>query len=105
MADMIVSSLHTPGAEQDSAGIADVQGQAAAPVAVEACHAVNTDDAGEQAAAVELDSGEGDVPATPIKPGAPVVPTGPGGRRVPVEDELDELIIEDFTIDGICGVY
>lgn len=25
---------------------------------------------------------------------------------VPLEDEIeDELIIEDFTIDGICGVY
>ncbi len=25
---------------------------------------------------------------------------------VPLEDEIEEeLIIEDFTIDGICGVY
>ena len=22
-----------------------------------------------------------------------------------LEDELEELVIEDFTIDGICGVY
>ncbi|HVB75770.1 MAG TPA: mycofactocin precursor MftA [Ktedonobacteraceae bacterium] len=22
-----------------------------------------------------------------------------------LEEELEELIIEDFTIDGICGVY
>ena len=22
-----------------------------------------------------------------------------------IEEELEELVIEDFTIDGICGVY
>lgn len=22
-----------------------------------------------------------------------------------LEEELEELVIEDFTIDGICGVY
>ena len=22
-----------------------------------------------------------------------------------MEEELEELVIEDFTIDGICGVY
>lgn len=25
--------------------------------------------------------------------------------ETPDEEEFEELIIEDFTIDGICGVY
>jgi len=28
-----------------------------------------------------------------------------GAADVSEDDELEELIIEDFTIDGICGVY
>jgi mycofactocin precursor len=28
-----------------------------------------------------------------------------GAVDVSEDDELEELIIEDFTIDGICGVY
>jgi mycofactocin precursor len=40
---------------------------------------------------------------------APVESEGTG-MDLPVEtdlleDELEELVIEDFTIDGICGVY
>ena len=39
----------------------------------------------------------------------PVAPLdAPDAQIQPDEDELelgDELIIEDFTIDGICGVY
>ncbi len=32
--------------------------------------------------------------------------TAPPSEDVPLEDEIEEeLIIEDFTIDGICGVY
>jgi mycofactocin precursor len=39
--------------------------------------------------------------------GQPVVidPNAPAALETSEEDELDELIIEDFTIDGICGVY
>ncbi len=45
--------------------------------------------------------------APPVDPNAPapvVQPTQPT-QPAPEEEELDELIIEDFTIDGICGVY
>nr|HET6902184.1 mycofactocin precursor MftA [Ktedonobacteraceae bacterium] len=32
--------------------------------------------------------------------------TAPSSEELPLEDEIEEeLIIEDFTIDGICGVY
>jgi mycofactocin precursor len=32
--------------------------------------------------------------------------TAPPSEDQPLEDEIEEeLIIEDFTIDGICGVY
>ena len=35
----------------------------------------------------------------------PAVPPVPPGEEL-LEDEIEEeLIIEDFTIDGICGVY
>ena len=27
------------------------------------------------------------------------------GIEAELEEELEELVIEDFTIDGICGVY
>ncbi len=40
---------------------------------------------------------------------APAVPEGtetdPLTENDLLEDELEELVIEDFTIDGICGVY
>ena len=40
---------------------------------------------------------------------APVEPEGTGTDALTetdlLEDELEELVIEDFTIDGICGVY
>jgi mycofactocin precursor len=36
-------------------------------------------------------------------------PTDPEVSEIPtdadLEEELEELVIEDFTIDGICGVY
>ena len=33
-------------------------------------------------------------------------PTEPGiSAEAELEEELEELVIEDFTIDGICGVY
>jgi len=35
--------------------------------------------------------------SVPIEPGA--------GVEAELEEELEELVIEDFTIDGICGVY
>lgn len=39
----------------------------------------------------------------------PVEPEGTGTDPLIetdlLEDELEELVIEDFTIDGICGVY
>ena len=45
--------------------------------------------------------------APPIDPNAPapVVQPAQPTQPAPEEEELDELIIEDFTIDGICGVY
>lgn len=102
MADMIVSSLHTPEAEQASAGTSTEQEQGTVSAVIEAPPAVSAADAGDPAASIELDP---EAPVAPTTPIAPVVPTGPGSQPVPVEDELDELIIEDFTIDGICGVY
>ncbi len=41
--------------------------------------------------------------AAPVDLAAPAAPVAPS--TAPDEEELDELIIEDFTIDGICGVY
>jgi mycofactocin precursor len=41
----------------------------------------------------------------PNAPAALLEPAGSAAQPVPEEEELDELIIEDFTIDGICGVY
>ena len=39
-------------------------------------------------------------------PGTPGVPLEVQPEEIPVEEEIEEeLIIEDFTIDGICGVY
>ena len=35
--------------------------------------------------------------STPIEPEVSV--------ETDLEEELEELVIEDFTIDGICGVY
>lgn len=43
-------------------------------------------------------------PVDPNAP-APVVQPAQPTQPAPEEEELDELIIEDFTIDGICGVY
>jgi mycofactocin precursor len=34
---------------------------------------------------------------TPIEPDI--------SNEADLEEELEELVIEDFTIDGICGVY
>jgi mycofactocin precursor len=42
--------------------------------------------------------------ASPADPNAPIPAIQPA-KPAPEEEELDELIIEDFTIDGICGVY
>jgi len=36
-------------------------------------------------------------PGTPEEPGVEI--------DAELEEELEELVIEDFTIDGICGVY
>jgi mycofactocin precursor len=34
------------------------------------------------------------------------MPTEPDiSTEAALEEELEELVIEDFTIDGICGVY
>jgi mycofactocin precursor len=39
-------------------------------------------------------------------PGTPGVPLEVQAEEILVEEEIEEeLIIEDFTIDGICGVY
>ncbi|MGI9057823.1 MAG: mycofactocin precursor MftA [Ktedonobacteraceae bacterium] len=51
----------------------------------------------EQVAAPIMEE-SGDQPAS--------IDTTPPSEDVPQEDEIEEeLIIEDFTIDGICGVY
>ena len=47
---------------------------------------------------------------TPVNEASPTDPNAPPPAVQPAkpaqeEEELDELIIEDFTIDGICGVY
>jgi len=102
MADMIVSSLHTPDTRQSPAAIEPGQEQATPPIAVEAVIADNIADSMDTTASIDLDPNAPTVPAAPI---APVVPAGLDVRPAPEEEELDELIIEDFTIDGICGVY
>ncbi|HJT58467.1 MAG TPA: mycofactocin precursor MftA [Ktedonobacteraceae bacterium] len=44
-------------------------------------------------------------PESSVTEEAPAVPPVPPGEEL-LEDEIEEeLIIEDFTIDGICGVY
>ena len=105
MADMIVPSLHTLESAQASADLAHGQQQAALPVVVEAAPAANIVAAVDPVASIDLDGDEPAEPATPLKPVAPVGPAEPGKQSIPEEDELEELIIEDFTIDGICGVY
>ncbi len=42
--------------------------------------------------------------ASPVDSNA-TAPVVQPAQPAPEEEELDELIIEDFTIDGICGVY
>lgn len=42
--------------------------------------------------------------APPVDPNTPAPAVQPA-QPAQEEEELDELIIEDFTIDGICGVY
>lgn len=34
-----------------------------------------------------------------------VLPDIKAPSEAELEEELEELVIEDFTIDGICGVY
>ncbi len=102
MAEMIVSTFHTPDTGQFPAGLAHGQEQASPPIAVEAVIADNIADSTDTTAPIDHDP---NAPVVPAVPGAPGVHTGPVGRPAPEEDELDELIIEDFTIDGICGVY
>ena len=38
--------------------------------------------------------------STPTEPEVSEIST-----EADLEEELEELVIEDFTIDGICGVY
>ena len=58
---------------------------------------------------VEMVAEPAPVLETDVEQVAPLNPeTSPAEvpEDVPLEDEIeDELIIEDFTIDGICGVY
>jgi mycofactocin precursor len=42
--------------------------------------------------------------SVPVEPGAAEAPTESDEADL-LEEELEELVIEDFTIDGICGVY
>ena len=93
MADMIVPSLHRSDIAQAPAGTAYGQEQEISPMVIEAALTEG------EMTSIDLD------PNATGAPTVPVVPAGPGGQPVPEEDELDELIIEDFTIDGICGVY
>jgi mycofactocin precursor len=88
MAEPGISTQPTPDTEQPPAALADAQEQATSPDNLDAALAANPADSTD--------------PNAPI---APLKPVEPAGLPVPEEDELDELIIEDFTIDGICGVY
>ena len=91
MDESIASTLHTPHAEQASSDSTDIQEQATTPIAIDSALAGNP-----------ADSTAPNAPAAPLEP---IAPAAPAGQPAPEEDELDELIIEDFTIDGICGVY
>ena len=46
-----------------------------------------------------VNAADGENQPVVVDPNAPPIP------ETLEDDELDELIIEDFTIDGICGVY
>jgi mycofactocin precursor len=63
-----------------------------------------TEDRIEQA---DIQEGYPDTEVSPEGvPGTPGVPLEVQAGEIPVEEEIEEeLIIEDFTIDGICGVY
>ncbi|HEV2580924.1 MAG TPA: mycofactocin precursor MftA [Ktedonobacteraceae bacterium] len=89
MADTIASAPHTPDTEQAPSDLLPgTQEQAAPPIAIETVLAANPADSTD-----------------PNAPKAPVSPPAPAVQPATEEEELDELIIEDFTIDGICGVY
>ena len=86
MAEPITSTSHTPDNEQASTSI-------------ELIHDLQTP-------LTAVDEANPAAPNNSDAPASPVEPVKPAGQpALPGEDELDELIIEDFTIDGICGVY
>lgn len=91
MTETITSALHMPDIEQTSSDLADMQEQAVSPIAIDTA-----------LPSISADSTDSNAPTAPVEP---ITPVGPDGQPMPEEDELDELIIEDFTIDGICGVY
>jgi len=39
------------------------------------------------------------------EPRTPRVPEGALRREEELEEELDELLVEEVSIDGMCGVY
>lgn len=88
MAEPGISTHTTLDTEQSPAEIAVVQEQSASPDAINGALPANAADSTD--------------PNAPI---ATLKPIKPAEQPAPEEDELDELIIEDFTIDGICGVY
>lgn len=88
MAEQGISPYSTADTEQPPAEIAVVEEQTASPDTFDLALLANAADSTD--------------PNAPI---APAKSIKPGEQLVREEDELDELIIEDFTIDGICGVY
>lgn len=105
MTDMIDSSHQTPDTAQAPASREHGQEQATSPLATEEALAANIIDAAKTTLPIDLDPNTPAGPAAPVEPAVPAGQPGQPGQPVPEEEELDELIIEDFTIDGICGVY
>jgi mycofactocin precursor len=94
MAETTASSPHAPYTEQ-------------AATSIEAKYDLDTPPiAGDETNPPVSDNSE--TPGEPLEPVESAVPPDQPnrlGQPAPGEEELDELIIEDFTIDGICGVY
>lgn len=44
-------------------------------------------------------------PESPLTEETPAIPAAPSEEELLEDGIEEELIIEDFTIDGICGVY
>ena len=88
MAETSASTSHAQRTEQAATSSKAIHDLDTSPIAIDEAN--------------PLASGNYGTPAESLEPG---VPPEQSDQLAPEEDELDELIIEDFTIDGICGVY